>query len=168
MQAPDEVVEPDVAVMVMPDPEVFARRVDAARGVELGREDPEVDVRQEAAEHQQAVGLLDAFGDLRPAHRPLVDADEQRMPLRDHALAQDRRRDRQARPLGQGDQVILEPEAVDLDVGQDHRPLGRFEQRDGLLDRLAERVGVARREARRAADAGPTGSARTRSRGSSR
>ena len=92
----DEVVEPDVAVVVVADPQVLARRVDAPRRVELGREDPEVDVGQEAAEHQQAVGRLDALGDLGAAHRPLVDADEERVPLGDHALAQDRRGDRHA------------------------------------------------------------------------
>ena len=94
-------------------------------GLELGGEDPEVDVGQEAAEHQEAVGLLDALGHLVAAHRPLVDADEERVPLGDHALAQDGRGDRHAGLLGQREQLVLEAEAVDLDVGQDHRPSGR-------------------------------------------
>ena len=133
----------------MPDPKVLARRIDAPRRLELGREDPEVDVGQEAAQHQQAVGLLDALGHLGPAHRPLVDAHEERVPLGDDALAQDRRRDRHPGLLGQGEQLVLETEAVDLDVGQDHRPLGRGEHRLGLVERLAERLGVARRQADR-------------------
>ena len=49
--------------------------------------------------------------------------------------------------LGQGDQVVLEAEAMDLDVGQDHRLLGLREQCRCLVEGLAERIGVARRQA---------------------
>ena len=146
-ERPDEVVEPDLPVVVVADLQVLARRVDASRRVELGGEDPQIDVREEAAQHQQAVGFLDEPRDLLLAHAPLVDADEQGVHLGDDALAQDRRRDRETRLLGQRDHLVLEPEAVDLDVGQDHRPGRRGEHRGGLVDRLAEGVGVAGRDA---------------------
>ena len=152
-QAADEVVEPDVLVVVMADPQVLAGRVDAPRRVELGGEDPQVDVGQEAAQHQQAVGRLHQLGDLGAAHRPLVDAGEQRVGLRDHALAQDRRGDGHPRRLGQPQQLVLQAEAVDLDVGQDHRPLRGREQGDGLVERLAQGLGVAGRQPLRRADA---------------
>ena len=132
--------------MVPLDPKLFAGRVDALGRIELGRPDPHVDVGQEAAEHEHAIGRLDQLGDLRPSHRPLVDAGEERVRFGDHALAQDRRRDRHARRFGQGHQVVLQAEPVDLDVGENDRPAGSREQLARFVDRLAQRVRVAGRK----------------------
>ncbi len=115
-------------IMVMPDPQVFAGGVDAFRRVEIGGENPQVDVGHEAAEHQQAVGRLDDFGHLGATHRPFVDADEQRVRLRNHALSQKRRGDRYPCRLGEVEKLVLKSESMDLDVRQDHRTLGRGQQ----------------------------------------
>ena len=68
-------------------------------GIELGGPDAEVDVGQEAAQHQEAIGRFDELGDFRPAHASLVDAREERVGLGDDALAQDGGRDRHARSI---------------------------------------------------------------------
>ena len=87
--------------MVVADPQRLAGGVDAPGRIEVGREDAQVDVGHERAQQDHAIALLDEAGDLLAAHRPFVDAGEQRMPLADHALAQDRGGDGDARPLGQ-------------------------------------------------------------------
>ena len=45
--------------VVVADPQVVARGVDAPRGIELGREDAEVEVGEQRAEQDHAVALLD-------------------------------------------------------------------------------------------------------------
>ena len=49
---------------------------------------------------------------------PLVEAHVERMRLGDHALAQHRRRHRDARRLGQLHGLVLQPEAMHLDAQQ--------------------------------------------------
>ena len=114
-------------------------------GSRLGREDAHVDVGHELAQQDHAVALLDEAGDLLAAQGALVDAGEQRMPLADHALAEHRGGDRDAGPLGKLQQRALQAEAVDLDAGQDDRPLGGGDAPGRLAHRLAKRLGVAGR-----------------------
>ena len=167
-QAADEVVEPDVLIVMALDPEIFAGRVDALRRIELGRPDSQVDVGQEAAEHEQAVGRFDQLGHLGPAHGPLVNAAEKGMGLGDHALAQERRRDRHSGRLGESQELVLQAESMDLDVGQDHRPPGG-RQRARPPRRSPRAAHRGRWEAAPpAAGAAPTCRAFTWSRGSSR
>ena len=52
------------------------------------------------------------------AHRPFVQADEQRMRFGDHALAEHRGGDRDLRALGQRQQFVLQAEAMNLDAGR--------------------------------------------------
>ena len=59
------------------------------------------------------------------AHRAFVDAQVERVPLGDDALAQERRGDGDARLRGQLQQRGLEAEAVDFRVGEDHRVASR-------------------------------------------
>ena len=66
------------------------------------------------------------------AHRPFVQADEQRMRLGDDALAEHRGGDRNLRAFGQGQQLVLQAEAMNLDAGDDHRPLAAVEPALGL------------------------------------
>ena len=100
-QPADEIAQQHAVEMVMADAQRFAGGVDAAGRVEIGREDAHVDVGHELAQQDHAVALLDELGDLLAAQRAFVDADEQRMPLADHALAEHRGRDGDARPFGE-------------------------------------------------------------------
>ena len=63
----------------MPDPQLLAGGVDALARIEIGRVDPQVEVGHERAEQNQAIALFDELRDLLVAHRPFVQADEQRM-----------------------------------------------------------------------------------------
>ena len=127
----------------MADPQLLAVGEDGPRGVEIGGEDAEVDVGEDRAEQDEAVALLDELGHLRPSHGPLVEADVERMHLADHALGEHRGRHRDARRLGERDHVGLQPEAVQLDAGDDDRAAGGSDPPGRLAHGLGEGVGIA-------------------------
>ena len=85
----------------MADAERFAGGVDATGRGQIGRENAHVDVGHELAQQDHAVALLDEARDLLAAQGAFVDADEQRMALADHALAEHGGRDGDARPFGE-------------------------------------------------------------------
>ena len=68
-----------------------------------------------------------------------------RMAFVDHALAEHRGGDGNAGLLGEFQQRTLQTETVDLDAGQDDRPLGRRDAAGRFAHRLAKRLGIARR-----------------------
>ena len=109
---------------------LFAGGEDGSTIVEIVREHRRVEVVQERPEHQHAIGVLDEAGHLGAAHRRLVDAGVERMVFGNDGLAQKQRGHRDLVGLGQPQQQVFQPEATDLDAGDD----------DGLLA-AAEHVG---------------------------
>ena len=99
---------------MVPDPQLLAGGVDALARIEIGRVDAQVDVGHERAQQDHAVALFDELGDLFAAHRPFVQADEQRMRFGDDAFAEHRGGDGNLRALGQRQQLVLQAEAMDL------------------------------------------------------
>ena len=85
--------------------------------------------------------------DLLAAHRPFVQPGKQRMPLADDALAQDRADHGNAGPFGEGQQLILQAEAMDFHVGDDYRAAGGGDPPRGLRHGLGQHLRVARRRA---------------------
>ena len=67
------------------------------------------------------------------------------MPLADDALAEHGGRDGDARSLGELQQLVLQPEAMHLDAGNDHRPPAGLDAADGLGDGFGQNFGVAGR-----------------------
>ena len=104
--------------MVMPDPQLLAGGVDALARIEIGRVDAQVQIGHERAEQDHAIAFFDELGDRFVAHRPFVQADEQRMHLRNHALAEHGGRDRDLRSFGQGQQLVLQAKTMHLDAGR--------------------------------------------------
>jgi hypothetical protein len=126
-------VERHVVIVVVANAKLLAGHVDAPRRVELGREDPQVEVGHERAQQQHAVALLDELRHLGPPHRPFIQADVQRVLFRHDALAQQRGGDRNLVLLSQGQDPVLQAEAMNLDPRQDHRPLGLGQKLRGLF-----------------------------------
>ena len=140
-QLADEVLEEHAAEVMVADPQVFARGVDRPPRVEIGGEDAEIDVGEDRAEEDPAVARFDKLRHLAAPHPSFVEADVERMDLTDDALAEECRSNRDPCRLGQRDRVGLEPEALQLDAGDDHRRLRLLDP----LDRLADRLGQGRR-----------------------
>ncbi len=76
-------------------------------------------------------------------HRPLVHAREEGVGFGNDAFAEDRGGDWHAGRFGEGQQVVLQAEAVDLDVRQDHGPAGGAKKICGFVDCLTQGIRVA-------------------------
>ena len=100
-EAQQEVPKSDILVVVVPDGQFLAGGGNAAFGIQPRREDPEVDVGQKRAQHQDAIARLDIVPDFLAAHGSFIDAQVERVLLADHRLAQQRGGHRNARLLGQ-------------------------------------------------------------------
>ena len=111
--------------------------------VEVGGEDAEIDVGEDRAEEDPAVARLDELRHLAAPHPPFIEADVERVDLADDTLAKQCGGDGDPRGFGQRDRIGLEPVALQLDAGDDHRGLGLFDPLDSLADRLGERRRIA-------------------------
>ena len=140
-QLADEVVEPHVVVVVMPDPQLLARGVDALGRVEIGREDAEVDVGHEAPsisrQSLSSTNCVTSPVPIAPSYTPTNSGCFSGITLLPSIVVAIGI----CELLGQGEQFVLQAEAVDLDVGHDHRPLRLDQQRRGFVDRLASASG---------------------------
>ncbi len=134
----DEVDESDVVVVMPTDREPVGRDADRAGRVEARGVDAERGVAQVGAEDQQAVALLDVPARDLVAERALVDAQEQGVRLVDDALAQGRHGDRDAGPVDEGGQVVVDAEARQLLAREDDRLPGRRQEGGGLGEGLGE------------------------------
>ena len=135
--------------MMVTDPQLVGGGIDALRGIELGREDPEVEIGEQRAEQDHAVALLDESRHLFAAECPFVEPDIERMHLADHALGEQRRRHRDPRRLRKPHHVFLKPVPVQLDAGDDHGPLRLLDPGHRLLHRLRQRARIALHQRRR-------------------
>ena len=120
--------------MVMTNPKMFAGRIDTLARLNVCREDTQVDVSHECSQQQQAIALLDERRHLLFPHRSLVQSDIEWVGLTNDTLAQDGGGDRNPSFLGQRQQLVLQPKAMDLDAGQDQRTLALVEQATGFFD----------------------------------
>ena len=82
-QRAHELVEPHSLVAVMLDRDPVGGGMDRAPLGQHRRVGAQVDVRQDRAEHQQAVGIVDELLHLVPPEHPAVDTNGQRMVLAD-------------------------------------------------------------------------------------
>ena len=129
---------------MQPDRQPVTGRVDAARRVEVGGVDAEVDVGRQCAEPDQAVASLDVFLHLRPAQRARVDADEAGVPLVDRRLVEERDRRRDAGAVDEAHRRFDQIEAGQLDAEDDHRLPGVRDPRRRLGQGGRQRPRVAR------------------------
>ena len=142
-QAVHEILEAHILEVVIADRELLAGGVDGARGIEPRGIDTEVDVGHERAEKDHAVARLDVFAHIVAAHRALVNTEVKPVRFADDRLAKDRARKRDAGFFDELQERLLQAEAVNLDIGDDDR-LSRIPDHElRLVQRFAERCGVA-------------------------
>ena len=154
---------PELHVLENPvaDPHPAVGRGNRPLAVEMGAEQPRVQVRQPHAQRQQAIRLLHlpAHGFAAPA--ALVDADELRMELRQQALAAEHRGERNLHRLDEAQRIGSEPLPRQLHPDQREgvrrapEPRGRLGHGGGQLRRIGNRGGGWPVRAGRAA--GPAG-----------
>src|SRR6266699_3397939 len=88
-KAVDEVLEPDVFIIVIADGEFLAGGGNGSGRVEAGGIYAQFDIRHKGAEHDQAVAVFDVLAHIVPAHSALVDAEVKRVLLADDRFAED-------------------------------------------------------------------------------
>ena len=161
-------LERRVLVAVMAD-EHLARHADdqVALGQALRRH-AEAGVADQLAEQQHAVGVLDDVAQRRRRHHAEVGAGELRVPGREHAAAEKRRRHRHAQPLGEPHHLIAQLEAVHLDADDEHRPLRRADSRSVISATASATAPASVVSSSAASGGGASIAASTMSRGISR
>ena len=111
--------------------------------IEPGGIDAQVDVGHESAQEDDAIAALDVLPDVVTAHRPFINAEVTGMLLTDDRFAEDGGGDRDVGLMHQFEHGVLQAEAVDFDVGNDHWLASGVDHLLGFGEGGAEALAIA-------------------------
>ena len=117
----EKILEARFLVGTIAHGQLLARRINRATRVQPRREHAQIDVREKRAEQNHAITRLDIAAHFLAAHRALINAQIKWMLLANNGFAQQRRGYGNVRLFRELQQFLLQAEAVQFHVRDDHR-----------------------------------------------